>query len=76
MAVNKVIYGEDTVIDLTNDTLESAEQLIKGVIAHAKDGSIITGTLEVGNFMYYDDVTGETTTKSGTLLDKFEYIEL
>ena len=74
MAVNKVIYGGDTVIDLTNDTLESGEQLIKGVTAHAKDGSIITGTLEA-TFMYYDDVTGEITTESGTL-DKFEYIEL
>ena len=74
MAVNKVIYGENTVIDLTNDTLESSKQLIKGVIAHAKDGSIITGTFEL-DFMCYDDVTGEITTESGTL-DKFEYIEL
>ena len=48
MAVNRVDFGGDTLIDLTGDTLESAEQLLKGVIAHAKDGSVITGQMEAG----------------------------
>ena len=48
MAVNKVNFGGNTLIDLTGDTLESAEQLLKGIIAHAKDGAIIEGTLEAG----------------------------
>ena len=48
MAVNRVDFGGDTLIDLTGDTLESAEQLLKGIIAHAKDGSVITGNLEAG----------------------------
>lgn len=48
MAVNRVDYGGNTLIDLTGDTLESAEQLLKGIIAHAKDGSVITGLLEAG----------------------------
>ena len=48
MAVNKVNFGGNTLIDLTGDTLDSAEQLLKGIIAHAKDGAIIEGTLEAG----------------------------
>lgn len=48
MAVNRVDFGGNTLIDLTGDTLESAEQLLKGIIAHAKDGSQIVGTLEAG----------------------------
>ena len=48
MAVNKVNFGSNTLIDLTGDTLESAEQLLKGIIAHAKDGTTIEGTLEAG----------------------------
>lgn len=48
MAVNKVNFGGNTLIDLTGDTLESAEQLLKGIIAHARDGSQIVGALEAG----------------------------
>lgn len=48
MAVNKVNFGGNTLIDLTGDTLDSAEQLLKGIIAHAKDGSVITGQMEAG----------------------------
>lgn len=48
MAVNKVDFGGNTLIDLTGDTLESAEQLLKGIIAHARDGSVLTGLMEAG----------------------------
>lgn len=48
MGVNRVDFGGNTLIDLTGDTLESAEQLLKGIIAHAKDGSVITGQMEAG----------------------------
>ncbi len=43
MAVNKVIYGGNTLIDLTGDTVTAA-QLAKGVTAHDKSGAVITGT--------------------------------
>ena len=43
MAVNKVIYGGNTLIDLTGDTVTVA-QLAKGVTAHDKSGAVITGT--------------------------------
>lgn len=43
MAVNKVIYGGNTVIDLTGDTVTS-DNLVEGVVAHDKSGASITGT--------------------------------
>lgn len=43
MAVNKVIYGGNTLIDLTADTV-TAEDLAEGVTAHDKSGTVITGT--------------------------------
>lgn len=41
--INKVIYGDSTLIDLTTDTV-SADKLEKGITAHDKTGAIITGT--------------------------------
>ena len=49
MAINKVTYFGNTLIDLSNDSLTSPTQLAKGVTAHTKDGSIITGTLEASS---------------------------
>lgn len=43
MAINKVIYGGNTLIDLTGDTI-TADKLAKGVTAHDKSGAVITGT--------------------------------
>ena len=43
MAYNKVVYGGNTLIDLTSDTVVP-EALLEGYIAHKADGSIITGT--------------------------------
>ena len=47
MAVNKVVLGEDTLIDLTGDTV-SADKLSKGVTAHDMAGEPIVGTMEAG----------------------------
>lgn len=41
--VNKVIFGDETLIDLTADTV-SADKLEQGITAHDKTGAIITGT--------------------------------
>ena len=41
--ISKVVYGGETLIDLTADTVK-AEHLIKGYTAHGADGEIITGT--------------------------------
>lgn len=45
MAVSKVIYGGETLIDLTADTLEK-DKLLKGYTAHGADGELITGECE------------------------------
>ena len=43
MAINKVIYGGDTLIDLTSDTVV-AEKMLEGYTAHDKSGALVTGT--------------------------------
>lgn len=43
MAISKVIYGNQTLIDLTSDTVE-ASKLAYGYTAHGADGSAITGS--------------------------------
>ena len=37
MAINRVNFGSKTLIDLSGDTLGSAEQRLKGIIAHETD---------------------------------------
>lgn len=44
MAVNKVIFGGETVIDLTNDTVV-ASKMLSGTTAHDKAGNAVTGTI-------------------------------
>ena len=46
MAINKVVFGSNTLIDLTSDTV-TAEKVYKGVTAHSADGTIVTGTAEI-----------------------------
>lgn len=47
MAVNKVVYGGETLVDLTNDTV-TPETLAEGVTAHDASGAVITGTMTAG----------------------------
>lgn len=47
MAINKVIYGTSTLIDLTADTV-ATDTLGKDISAHDKSGAEIIGTLESG----------------------------
>lgn len=57
MAANKVVYGGNTLIDLTGDTV-TEDVLIKGYTAHKADGTIITGTAFAGypNEYVFSDV--------------------
>lgn len=59
--VNKVIYGGNTLIDLTADTITAA-QLLEGVTAHDKSGAQITGTLT------YDADTSDATAVAAEIL--------
>lgn len=45
MAVNKIIYGGNTLIDLTGDTV-TADKILSGFTAHDKSGAVITGSCE------------------------------
>ena len=65
MAVNKVVLGEDTLIDLTADTV-SADKLSKGVTAHDMAGEPIVGTMEAGGGKEYTFTNGLTET-NGTV---------
>lgn len=42
MGVNRVDYGDDTLIDLTSDTV-NADELAIGLTAHTADGEVVTG---------------------------------
>ena len=47
MAVNKVVYGGNTLLDLTADTIV-ASALLSGYTAHDKSGAAITGAHQCG----------------------------
>ena len=47
MAVNKVVFGNKVVIDLTDDTVIE-DVLLSGYTAHTAAGNIITGTAFAG----------------------------
>ena len=61
MAISKVIYGGNTLIDLTGDTLK-ADKLLKGYTAHGADGEPITGTCT------YDADTQDATAEDAEIL--------
>lgn len=44
MSINKVIYGDSTLIDLTSDSV-TASALMSGVTAHDSSGALVTGTI-------------------------------
>lgn len=53
-AVNKIIYGGNTLVDLSSDTV-TADKLAAGYTAHDKTGAVITGAAK-------SSVTGEVLT--------------
>lgn len=48
MGVNKVVFGNQILVDLTTDTV-TPENLLKGITAYDKTGSLIVGLTEVDN---------------------------
>lgn len=65
MGINKVQYGNTTLIDLTNDTV-TAETLMQGYTAHDRSGAIITGTATGGGTGAIS-VVDTTDTHGGTI---------
>lgn len=69
MAISKVIYGGNTLIDLTADTV-AANKLLKDYTAHGADGEPITGTCD------YDANTQDATASdTEILLNKSAYVK-
>lgn len=64
MAINKVIYGGGTLIDLTTDTV-TAETLKTGVTAHDKAGNQITGTFDTTTGSVHQDDDGYVVINDG-----------
>lgn len=48
MAISKVVYGGNTLIDLSQDTVTSAEHIMSGYVGHLADGTQVTGTGQGG----------------------------
>ena len=68
MAINKVIYGGNTLIDLTGDTV-TPETLLAGKKAHDKSGVVIDGTCT-----YDADTSDATAAESEILAGKTAYV--
>lgn len=66
--INKVIYGGQTLIDLTSDTV-TADKLASGIKAHDKSGAVITGTNT-----YDADTSDATANASEILATKTAYV--
>lgn len=61
MAISKVIYGGNTLIDLTSDTIV-ASKLLKGYKAHGADGELINGSCD------FDANTQDATAAAAEIL--------
>lgn len=55
MAVNKIIYGGRTLVDLTSDTV-TANDLAEGITATAADGKKVVGVMQKGEIASYDEI--------------------
>ena len=61
MAISKVIYGGETLIDLTADSV-TPDKMLKGTTAHGANGESITGTCE------FDANTQDATATAAEIL--------
>ena len=67
MAINKVIYGGNTLIDLTGDSV-TKDKLLAGYTAHDKSGEVIEGTC-----LFDVDSTDATATAAEVLSGQTAY---
>lgn len=58
MAINKVVYGNTTLIDLTNDTV-TENNLLSGAVAHGADGNTVNGAVITHDVI--DNLTSTST---------------
>lgn len=71
MAKNKVVYGGQVLVDLTDATLEqtNGDQILDGQTAYGRDGEKITGTCT-----YNADTSDATASASEILATKTAYV--
>lgn len=68
MAVNKVVYGGQTLVDLTSDTV-TADTLAEGVTAHNASGNKITGTMKANTPTQFTNLYDPANVQVCTRLD-------
>ena len=69
MAISKVVYGGDVLIDLTADSI-TKDKLLKGYTAHGADGEVINGACE------FDANTQDATAADSEILaGKIAYVK-
>lgn len=61
MGVSKVIFGNQTILDLTGDTVDSSH-LLTGYTAHGADGEVVQGACD------YDANTSDATATASEIL--------
>lgn len=67
--INKVVFGNQTLIDLSTTTLSQASQLANGVTAYDRAGNVITGTASGGGSSTpYVLITGEQDAGGGKIV--------
>ena len=74
MAISKVVYGGETLIDLTQDSVE-ASKLLKGTTAHGADGEEVVGEIESLSAKSYTPTTEDQTIASGQYLSGVQTIK-
>lgn len=87
MAVNKVMYGNQTLIDLSTDTVASSDDILAGKVGHLRDGTVVTGTASGGDqhgtiwqdgqgYVHLDDESGiALQSKTATPTESQQVIE-
>lgn len=45
---NKIVLNGQTLIDLSNDTVDSSDDIVEGLVGHLNNGTSVTGTASGG----------------------------
>ena len=74
MAISKVVFGNDTLIDISEDTVV-ASALLSGYTAHGASGDSITGNIVAAAASTYTPSSETQTISAGIYLAGIQTIE-
>lgn len=74
MAISKVVFGLDTLIDISNDTVV-ASALLSNYSAHGSNGEIITGNIAAAAASTYTPSSATQIIPAGIYLSGAQTIE-